>query len=193
VTIVYPWPELDLTDAEREFVRYYADETKPGVLRRTYKVLLANAAIAAAQITQPQTIQNVQISRRARVFGLTFAGDVSMWYLDVQSASGRRLTPPNPLAAQLTPPNPPGCLVSSMFPGTPWDVNAQVGAFPGAAVLGIDQWQSGPLILEPNFVLVPNETLIFTGTPVPPAFAPDAVLALEIGVHVWEFPDMAGR
>lgn len=190
---MFLWPELDLTDAERAFVGYYQTADKPGVLRRTYKVMLANAAIPAAGILQPQTIQNLQISRRARVFGLTFAGDTSLWWLRIKTASGEELTPPNPIAAQLTPPNPPGCLVSSMTPGTPWNGQAQVGYFPGAAVLGVDQWQSGPLLLEPNVVLVPNQTLIFEGTPVLPAGHDDAVLALEIGVHVWEFPLMAGR
>jgi hypothetical protein len=162
-------------------------------LRRTYKILLANHAIPAAGILQPQLIQNLQISRRARAFGFTFAGDTSIWWLEIKSASGEQLTPPNPLAAQIVPPNPPGCLVSSMIPGTPWNVLAQCGHFPGSAVVGEDQWQSGPLLIEPNFVLVPNETLIFTGTPVLPAAHPNADVALEIGIHVWEFPDMAGR
>lgn len=190
---MFLWPELDLTDSEREFVRYYTDGDKPGVLRRTYRILLANQAIPAAGILMPRFIDNLQISRRARVFGLTFAGDTSIWWLEIKTASGEQLTPPNPLAAQLVPPNPSGCLVSSMTPGTPWNVSAQVSNFPGSAVVGVDQWQSGPLLLEPNLILVPNETLIFTGTPVLPAAHPDAVVALEIGIHVWEFPEMAGR
>jgi hypothetical protein len=39
-----------------------------------------------------------------------------------------------------------------------------------------------PLIIEPNWELVPNEVLIFTGIPIV-----DGQIILEIGVHVWEF------
>ncbi len=188
---MFLWPELDLTDAERKYVGYYATPEKPGVLRRTYKIVLANRAIPLAGILQPALIQNLQISRRARVFGLTFAGDVSCWWLEIKTASGEQYTPPNTLAAQLG--NPPGCLVSSMLPGTPWNVAAVVGAYPGVGFEG-QQYQAGPLILEPNGVLVPNETLIFSGTPqLPPLAVPPVTVALEIGIHVWEFPNMAGR
>lgn len=188
---MFSWPELDLTDAERQFVRYYATGEYPGVLRRMYKVLLSNAAIEG--VTQVNLLDKVQIARRARVFALTFAGDTSLWWLNIKTASGEQLTPPNPLAAVLVPPNPPGCLVSALITGTPWDGLAQTSYFPGSAVLGHDQWQNGPFLLEPNFVLVPNETLYFEGTPIIPAAHPEATVCLEIGIHVWEFPNMAGR
>jgi len=184
---MFEWPELDLTDEEREFVRYYGTREKPGALRRTYKVLLSNTAIAAADI-QVALIRNFQTARRVRVFGLTFAGDISRWFLDVKTASGESLTPPNPLAADTG--NPPGCMVSTLAIGTPWNALSVNGGYPGAAVIGHEQWQTAPHIVEPNIVMTPNETLIFSGTPIIVVDG-DAVV-LEIGIHVWEFPDMGG-
>jgi hypothetical protein len=185
---MFAWPDLDLTDEEREYVRYYATQGKPGALRRTYKVLLANVAIAAAAIPVA-LVQNFQTARRVRVFGLTFAGDVSRWFLDISTASGESLTPPNPLAAQVG--NPRGCLVSTLSIGTPWNALAVGGGFPGAAVVGHDQWQSLPHLVEPNVILTPNETLIFSGTPI--VVVEGDSLVLEVGIHVWEFPDMGGQ
>lgn len=185
---MFSWPQIDLTDEEREFVRYYSTDDKPGVLRRTYKVLLANVAIAAAGI-QVALEQNFQATRRCRVFALTFAGDISRWFLDISTASGESFTPPNPLAAQIG--NPKGCLVSTLCIGTPWNALAVGGGYPGAAVIGHEQWQTAPHIVEPNVVMTPNETLIFTGAPL--VIVEGDSLVLEIGIHVWEFPDMGGQ
>lgn len=182
---MFEWPELDLTDEEREYVRYYGTREKPGALRRTYKVLLSNTAIPAADI-QVGLIRNFQTARRVRVFGLTFAGDVSRWFLDVKTASGESFTPPNPLAADTG--NPNGCLVSTLAIGTPWNALAVGGGYPGSAVIGHEQWQTAPHVVEPNIVMTPNETLIFTGTPI--IVVEGDALVLEIGIHVWEFPDM---
>lgn len=52
--------------------------------------------------------------------------------------------------------------------------------------------EAGVLLLDPNWVLVPNETLIFNGNwddlPLPADDGPTIVL--DIAIHTWEFPGM---
>jgi len=199
------WPNLELTEYEKHFVRHYKAEvpeldaqgkpvmvngkpkTKwlPGVLRRAYKVLL-NSQIAATVpgLEQIHLTGTVKISRRARVFGLTFSGDTNLWRLNIQTATGEQMTPRLPGA--LDP------IVSCMVPGTSW--NALATDMSGPSTLTYDgaveadqiAFLSLPLIIEPNWELLPNESLIFTGTPLSESDA----LILEITVHIWEFPGM---
>jgi hypothetical protein len=158
------WPHLELTEYEKNFVGIYKTDPsadgktpgKPGVLRRTYKVLLNNVANPA--ISGQESVHNsgvVQIARRARIFGLTFATDVTQWRLNIMTASGESFTPTLP--GQARP------LVSTLAPG----------------------FGTLPLIIEPNWELLPNQQLIFEGVCIV-----ETAKILDIAVHVWEFPKM---
>lgn len=203
---MFTWPNLELTDYERKFVRIYKTKDKPGVLKRVYKARLNDTADPDRNLPRIQLSDQIQISRRSRIFGLCFSGDVGSWRLQVTNASGTTYTVKTPRTQQ-------DPVVSSLFPGTNFNALSLGGLVP-PITLGTDQspsigpnylgqvnsallggLQSFPLIVEPNWVLLPNETLIFNGTPLPvevelgkdQEFPP---LILEIAIHVWEFPGM---
>ncbi len=200
---MFTWPQVELTDYELKFVRTYKDGKYPGVLRRAYEVFFNSKA-------DPQTpgLENikisgqVQISRRTRVFGLTFAGNLGSWRLNIKTASGELMTPV-PIGAD----GPP--IVSSMIAGSSWNALSAFGdqAFvsgletPAGAVVTnfAGSFTAGPLLIDPNWELSPNETLMFEGTSIDnqattefPMEAPAQKL-LAITVHVWEFPGMDGK
>jgi hypothetical protein len=203
---VFYWPHCELTEYELQFVALYKEEKKggkPGVLRRAYRGLLNTLADPnVPELEVPHTTANIQISRRSRVFALSFAGDTSCWRLNIESASGERFTPVNPGAPQ-TPSTYDGAdpsqapIVASMCPGSFYSPASFIGR-PG---MGVPATEVGafvtnnefrlPLIVEPNWELVSNETLIFTGTPMQSPLV-TGQLVLEIMVHVWEFPEWQG-
>lgn len=206
---MFYWPHLELTDYEKRFVSEYKeivpvldaagkpviDPTtgkpktwaKPGVLGRRYKTQLNNVANPnVPSLTQVKLDGSIQIARRSRVFGLTFAGDVHAWRLNIYTASGEQFTPR--LAGGTFP------MVSAMVPGTSW--NATATDMSGPSVLTFpavpDNIEAGqianislPMLIEPNWELVPNETLFFQGVPMV-----ETAIILEIVAHVWEFPGM---
>lgn len=214
------WPECELTEYELEHVRLYKgvaydhvgnpildDKGKPkvfpGVLRRAYRGILNTEASDAPLLSVAHTSARIQISRRSRVFAITFAGDVANWRLSITTANGEQFTGKNPGAPQ----NPtaftgaddsPFPIVASMAPGSFFSPVSSLGVPPGIftavdgddndVTLGIGNDFMLPLILEPNWQLVPNETLIFEGVPIG-----DDPLILEITVHAWEFPGMEGE
>lgn len=197
---MFYWPHCELTPYELQWVRLYKTGKFPGVLRRIYQVLLnstANPNVPGLEV--PHTSGQVQISRRSRVFGLSFAGDTSQWRVSIESASGERYTPVNPGAPQtpsafsgVDPSQAP--IVASMCPGSFFSPASSLGA-PTLGVSGEEGEFDGfatfnefrlPLLIEPNWELVPNETLIFTGT----ALADN--VTLEVACHVWEFPKWEG-
>jgi hypothetical protein len=188
------WPKLELTDYERKFVRPYKTGDYPGVLRRTYERTISNTPdLAAKPGLQPS--QQVQISRRSRVFGITFTGGLSATRLQITNASGTLYN----VADARTGAYP---YVASMVPGSPYMFGSAVGAKQKPTTQGVNEGtltqdnvilsgENGMLVIDPNWVLIPNETLIFNGNwddlsgqePVP-------VVVLNIAVHVWEFPRM---
>lgn len=217
---MFDWPHLELTDFEKESVAKYArDRGKPGVLKRVYRVGVFSPT-ARPEIDQPapKFLDTVQVSRRSRVFGLVFSGNLGSWYLRIQDAAGELITGQNFEELEVTAPGqvinpPPGCLVSSMFPGSTIDADSWTGA--AVPIAQTNNWpieQNGPLIIEPNWVLYPNTTLQFEATianawrividnpadfPIDPDTPTTGALAqklsLQIGVHVWEFPGMTGK
>jgi hypothetical protein len=194
------WPNLELTEYEKRFVSPYKTADKPGVLRRTYKVLLNSYPISDVPgLENPHLEGSVQIARRSRIFGLTFGGDVQHWRLGISTASGETFTPR--FAGGLDP------MVSAMTPGSMWHINATDMNGPIPIPIPTGGGSEGerkaylysqyilPLIIEPNWELSPNEQLIFRGSvpplpyiPIEGEIVPTAIL--EIGVHVWEFPGM---
>ena len=185
------WPKLELTDYERKFVRPYKTKDYPGVLRRTYNRIIGNDNnLAARPGIKPS--EQVQISRRARVFGLTFAGGLSSTRLQITNASGTLYNVPDARTGKYP-------YVSSIIPGTPYMDNSSVGMLQPPTTQGMNEGtltqdnivmsgESGILILDPNWVLVPNETLIFKGNWDDLSDSVDVFL--DITLHVWEFPGM---
>jgi hypothetical protein len=103
-------------------------------------------------------------------------------------------------------------IVSSMIAGGSWDALSALGdqavVFAGmndpsgnpiTSFFGNET--EGPMLIDPNWELSPNETLIFEGVALdnqPSADFPlDPVIPaqklLSIAVHVWEFPGMDGN
>lgn len=194
------WPTLELTDYERKFVRIYKTAQKPGVLNRVYKVTLNSPAQPTKNLPVEKLSGQIQISRRSRVYGLTFTGNIERWRLQVTNASGTLYTLNTPRTQR-----PP--LVTSLIASSSYNADSLGGLVPpltGAISLGIGPaFQTGylsvqqpfPLLIDPNWLLMPNETLIFNGTPVPITLLNDQdvispPLVLTVAVHVWEFPAM---
>lgn len=196
---MFYWPHCELTEYEKRFVRLYKTAQYPGVLRRAYRSILnSHADPNVPDLERPRTSGRVQISRRSRVFALSFAGDCSCWRLSIETASGERFTGVNPGAPQ-TPSAFPNAstsqapIVAAMCPGSFYSPLSALGPPPSVLDYGIPDVLdrlSGiasevryPLLIEPNWELTPNESLIFSGTPIV-----TTPIVLEIAVHVWEFP-----
>lgn len=201
---MFPWPSLELTDYERKFVRIYKTKDYPGVLNRVYKVTLNDPAQPTKNLPIVKLSGQIQIARRSRVYGISFLGNLDRWRLNISNASGTLYTTKTP-RTQLDP------VVSSLLPCSQYNAislgglvppltftNLSDGVGPGINPDGqiVNASAPFPLIIEPNWLLLPNETLIFNGTPLnvsvlmnnkEPAFPP---LTLNIAVHVWEFPGM---
>jgi len=186
---MFAWPKLVLTDYERLWVRPYkarvGNKLFPGVLRRTYERTISNdPEISGREGLEPSA--QVQISRRARIFGLTFSGSVSHTRLQITNASGTLYT----IRDARTGKDP---YVSALTGGTPYMAGANIAAkrdpnavgFDGGLVLSGEQ--ALPLLIDPNWVVTPNETMIFNGN------WDDTgadTYVLNICLHVWEFPEM---
>jgi len=200
---MFTWPSLELTEYEKKFVRVYKDGKYPGVLRRTYEVFMNSVADPLTPGLEAIKLKGqVQIARRARVFGLSFAGALGSWRLQIETASGEQMTP-KPNQADGYP------IVSSLIAGGSWNALSALGDQPtvtfdaddngivGRAMFGNET--NGPMIIDPSWELSPNETLIFNGTPIDnqptdaSTFTPPAQKLLSIAVHVWEFEGMDGR
>lgn len=183
---MFYWPHLELTDYEKRFVSWYKTDKLPGVLRRSYKVLFNNVINTLVPgFEQPHTEGSVQIARRTRIFGLSFSGDVHQWRLNIATSAGEQYTPRLPGGFDPR--------VTALAPGVAWNSGASDMAAPMevaspiAGFNGLNQtaFAMHPLIVEPNWEMLPNESLLFTGTPL----NVEAII-LEIAVHVWEFPGM---
>lgn len=210
------WPKLHLTEYERQFVDIYADPDtgKPGVLRRAYRLTLTNIAQPESGLADASVTQNLQISRRARVFAMMFTGNLDAWRLSVRNANGTHYINPAPRSQQFP-------VVSSLVSGSSLNAAANGGVFSSpiffgsrhTQTLGVggdigyereamfqSQVQSAPWCIEPNWVCQPNETLIFQGTPIPIKIGAVGALSdpgielatvLDITVFAWEFPTHA--
>lgn len=185
------WPHLELTEYEKRFVAAYSTPAvpasgrnpaipgKPGVLRRMYKVLLNNTEHPG--VTGLEDIHltgGVQISRASRVFALTFSGDINSWRIKMFLASGTEFTPK--LQGGTYP------MVCTLSPAASWNIAATVANAPTFnETFEQFAYMQLPMLVEPNWELDQNETLMFdveaqTENPI----------ILEVGVHVWEFPGM---
>ena len=212
------WPALRLTDYEKQFVDVYTQldsqgrVVKPGVLRRCYTLTLASQEQRAKNIPGIATIAQVQISRRARILGMTFTGNTDAWRLSVRNSNGTTYTNPTARGQKFP-------VVSSLIAGSYYNAAAlggkieplaynhasnitdAIGPNPGFTSQFIAGQQSFPWLIEPNWVCQPNETIIFQGEDISPTwgFTQDAngptsstklPVVLRITVFAWEFPGM---
>lgn len=200
---MFNWPHCELTDYERKYVRLYKEGDYPGVLRRTYEIFMNTVADPLTPGLEDVKLKGtLQISRRSRVFGLGFAGRLGSWRLQIETASGEQMFPKSQQSDGYP-------VVSSLIAGSSWNALSALGDQPIIAGLETPAtnlvssfWGSetqGPMLIEPNWELAPNESLIFWGTPIdnePTTEFPmtgTAQKLLAIAVHVWEFPGMDGK
>jgi hypothetical protein len=201
---MWAWPRCVLTDYERKFVRLYKTGKYPGVLKRVYTARLNDTANVDQNLPTIQLSDQIQIARRSRVFGLTFSGNIDSWRLRITNASGTLYTVPSrrtqtdPLVSSMVPSSISNALslggvVPPITPGV--DFSPGIGPYPVTSPFALGNAQAAPLLIDPNWLLLPNETLIFNGTPLPVAYDINQEqeaqpLVLTIGIHVWEFPVM---
>lgn len=170
------WPRMRLTPEEAKYSSKYEDpRTNKGmVLRRIYY----NELNLSAALRQ-DSIQ-FQISRRCRVFGLTAAGDIDHFLVELIDSTGEQYTA-GPVAL--------GNLLRGWAPD-PLDEGGMSYPAPTPNIIATATTR-GPFIQEPNIVLAPNQSLNVNVTP---ADEGDIVTSLRIGVclHVYEFPGDPG-
>ena len=169
------WPRLVLTDWEKRFLDKYTDPdtNRRGPLRRFYP----------AELTLDETnrlpTDQIQISRRSRVFGISVAGDIEHFLITLTDSVGEQFTVgaiPIPL----------------LCPGYG---QTQVGLFTGVGRQPLVGGINDIHILQPNIVLQPNQTLTIQGFPTEPFnFNGEGqnTYKVDFTFHVWEFPGMPG-
>lgn len=194
---MFTWPKLEMTDYERLWCRPYKTKGKDakgnptmfsGVLRRVYPLLITNNTDLGDPGAQ------IQIARRSRVFGLTFSGDISYTRLQITNASGTTYTVGDPRTAKQA-------YISTLISGSAYMLGGAIGPKPkfdpiDTSDAATSMWigvaeQAAPMLIEPNWVLTPNETLIFNGDWTDALEdQEDDTWLVNIAVHVWEFPNM---
>ncbi len=202
------WPNLQLTEYEKQFVGMYKSKDKPGVLRRIYEVQLASQAIPDANIPAVALTAKIQIARRSRIFAMTFSGNTDGWRLSVRNTNGTLYTMPTPRTNKFP-------VVSSLIAGSYANAASMGGVPQPLSLFGLTLAQSvGPAInnqallpfmqstsnfpwqIEPNWVCQPNETIVFEGQDISPTYAfgeggeAKAAQILNISFYAWEFPKM---
>lgn len=214
------WPNCVLTEYERKFVSLYKDGKKPGVLRRVYRLQLATPAQPDQNIPAVVTTDKIQIARRSRVFAITFSGNLDSWRLSIKNTNGTQYTNPTPRTNK--PPIVSSLIAGSMYSAAAMGYDVSSGIQPffggttgyqliqsyGAAYGPIDgqesvslvtqNRQNFPWLIEPNWVLQPNESLIFEGQDASPTYTVPGDIEttarlnqiLNIAFYAWEFPGM---
>lgn len=186
------WPRLQLTKRESERWAPYFDPSK---LQRAVIYRLYNGEINLTSTIKEDT-ENIQISRRARVFALTASGDIHNTELTIYDSGGEQYTMGfSPMANLLLGgiPDPRG-LGTFNTALSPYYAGRRLS---WASVFGLAASQA-PHIFDPNIVLDPNQTLSFKGrnmktlAAVANAGSPNNGRAgashVSFNVHVWEFP-----
>jgi hypothetical protein len=221
------WPSCVLTDYERKFVSLYKDGKKPGVLRRMYPLQLANQAQPDQNIPAVSTIAKIQIARRSRVFAITFGGNLDAWRLTVKNSNGTVYTNPTPrtnkppivtslIAGNIHSVSAFGIDPASTANGTigvPFNAGTNDETYItksyGSALGPVDansapsavaqSRMNFPWLIEPNWILQPNETIIFEGLDASPLYTyNDGTNDIQVRLRqilnicffAWEFPGM---
>ncbi len=176
------WPRFRLTPQEAQYSSIYEapNITQKHVLRRIYAGEVALSAVVR------EDIETFQISRRARVFGITGSGDLNQMEVKIADITGEQYT------TDFVP-------WSLLLGGSVYDprgaaaFNPNFNAAPngqstGFVFTGYETYI--PYIFEPNVVIAPNQTMTFTVRPANPDRA--ETLHVSFCIHVWEFPGMPG-
>lgn len=180
------WPRLQLTKREQErWAPYYEPQNiQRGVLYRAYYGELNFNTVNF------EDIENVQISRRARIFAMTVSGDVHNTSVEIFDSSGEQYTMgQTPLANMFMGLNsdPRGAgsfnpVLDPLFLTRRLTMGAVYGQFINLA----------PHVFEPNIVLEPNQTLSVRGrnliTIQDTSEGELPTSHLSFCFHVWEFP-----
>lgn len=175
------WPRMRITPEEGRYSSKYEDPrtNKQMVLRRMY----TNELNIGAALRQDSV--QFQISRRCRVFGLTAAGDLDAFLIELIDSTGEQYTAG------------PVHLVNLLKGWSP-DID-DAGGFdrtllapgPPVAYPVVTVTDCGPFIQEPNIVLAPNQSLNLNVTPAAPSNEVTD-FRVEVTLHVYEFPGMPG-
>jgi hypothetical protein len=150
--------------------------------------------------TNKEDTENMQISRRARVFGFTCAGDVHNIEISIFDSAGEQYTMGFIPASLLVLGNVPDFRSINFTNGSLAAINgvpANTVGFSSQHVFGVDS--AAPHIFEPNIVLDPNQTLSIKGRTMygladvptlasPTTDARPGTANLAFNIHVWEFP-----
>jgi hypothetical protein len=190
------WPRFRLTksEAKRWCVYSAPDKKEKQVLYRVY------AGEIALSTTNKEDTENMQISRRARVFGFTCSGDVHNVELSIFDSAGEQYTMGFIPASLLVLGNVPDFRSINFTNGslaTITGVPTNTIGFSSQHVFGVDS--VAPHIFEPNIVLDPNQTLSIKGRAMlgladvptkdsPTIDARPGTANLAFNIHVWEFP-----
>lgn len=183
-------PLLNLTDDEKRFNDYYDNaDGRRGVLVRRYPrdVVLDG--------TRRLAVVNQSTPRRARVYCVTWSGDVQAMKVSIKLSTGEQLTmgPVHlPLLCGAVPWSTLSINATVMPPTWPvWDTQSPA---PAAQLPPAFAW-----VIEPNVVLDGNAQMIFSyelenanyPIPVVQTGQPNAFNVQQV-VHQWEFPGYEG-
>lgn len=186
------WPRLQLTKRESERWAPYFD---PAKLQRAVLYRVYNGEINLTNIIKEDT-ENIQISRRARVFALTASGDVHNTEIQIYDSGGEQYTMgftpmTNMLLGAIGDPRGLGTFNTAL---APYYSGRRLS---WASVFG-NLFSIAPHVFDPNIVLDPNQTLSFKGrnqktlAVVANAGSPNDGRAgashVSFNLHVWEFP-----
>lgn len=176
------WPRFQVTPDEARYSSKYEDPrtNKQRVLRRMYyNELNLNSNMRADSV-------QFQISRRSRVFGITAAGDIDQFYVELIDSTGEQYT-----AGRVT--------LTNLLNGWANNPISFDTSFPiGAGGLDLSARTvatvrtDGPFIQEPNIVLAPNQALNINVTPTNAVTNLDVAYRIGLTLHVYEFPGMPG-
>jgi hypothetical protein len=185
------WPRLQLTKLESERWAIYSE---PDKLQRPalYRAYAGELSISSSK---PEDIENIQISRRARVFALTASGDVHNTEVQIYDSAGEQYTMGYIPMSNLLPGlnvDPRG-LATFTQPDPSVPKKLALGQVFGIPI------NLAPHVFEPNIVLLPNQTLSFKAraafpTGLLPNFSEsdpspqkEEKLHVSFALHVWEF------
>lgn len=174
------WPRLQLTKNESERWAIYSE---PGKVQRAALYRAHSGELnLSPQISED--VETIQISRRARVFGLTCSGDVHNIAIQMYDSAGEQYT------MGFTP-------IGNLLCGSNLDMRGMQKARLQLGMVFGDVFSLAPHIFEPNIVLLPNQSLSIKGKTLnPPTTLPkygsetalEGRAHLSFTVHVWEFP-----
>lgn len=183
------WPLLNLTEDERKWNDYYdSPDGRRGVLVRRYpQTVLLDGTRRTATVNQ-------STPRRARVYAVTWSGDVQALRVAIKLSTGEQLTMGPCHLPLLCGASPLSTLsVNANIISPVWPAFSQAQPNLAAQLPHAFAW-----IIEPNTVLDGNAQMIFTydlenpDYPIPLSGPGVTGFQVQQVVHQWEFPGYEG-